>query len=238
VHGYGQYCPVAVGTELVADRWTVLVVRELMVGAHRFNDIERGLPRISRSLLVDRLRRLERAGIVERRPLPGGRASEYHLTPAGRDLERVVWSLGEWAVRWSFADPREDQIDGGLLLWRFRQGVRLDRVPAGRTVVRFRLTGERPLSAWLVIRPDEASVCLRHPGFGEDLVVTADNRELHRVWLGRTSIGKAMAAGLVRLEGPPPLVRGFPRWFAWSPFSPTVRRASAQGGSGAGEAIR
>jgi len=238
VQGYGQYCPVAVGTELVADRWTMLIVRELMVGAHRFNDIERGLPGISRTLLVDRLRRLERAGILERRPPPGGRAAEYHLTEAGRDLERVVWSLGEWAVRWAFADPRGDQVDGRLLLWRFRQGVRLDRVPTGRTVVRFRLTGEDPISAWLVITPDEASVCLRHPGFREDLVVIADNRELHRVWLGRTSIGRAMAAGLVRLEGPPPLVRAFPRWFAWSPFNPSVRRAAERQRPGGAEAIR
>src|SRR5439155_21284927 len=117
MRSYGQYCPVAVAAELLADRWTLLIVRELMVGSHRFNEIERGLPRISRSLLSGRLRQMERAGLVERRPLAVGSGSGYHLTEAGADLKPIVRELGHWAVRWAFADPRDDQLDGGLLLW-------------------------------------------------------------------------------------------------------------------------
>jgi DNA-binding HxlR family transcriptional regulator len=229
MRSYGQYCPVAVAAEVLADRWTLLIVRELMVGSHRFNEIERGLPHISRSLLAGRLRQMEQAGLVERRPLAAGSGSGYHLTEAGEDLKPIVSQLGYWAVRWAFADPREDQIDGGLMLWWAHRLVRLDRVPPGRTVIRFKLTGAKPARAWLVMTPEEASVCVRPPGFADDLAVTADNRELHRVFLGRTTLGQAMADGLVRIEGRAALVRGFPRWFALSPYAAEVARQSRPG---------
>jgi DNA-binding HxlR family transcriptional regulator len=228
MRSYGQYCPVAVAAEVLADRWTVLIVRELMVGSHRFNEIERGLPRISRSLLSGRLRQMERAGLVERRSAGGGRAG-YHLTEAGEELRPIIRELGFWAVRWAFADPREDQIDGALVLWWAHRLVRLAEVPQGRTVIRFRLNGARPVRAWLVITPGEASVCVRPPGFAEDLTVTADNRELHRVFLGRISLGQAMADGLVSIEGPTQLVRAFPSWFALSPYAPAVARRARPG---------
>jgi DNA-binding HxlR family transcriptional regulator len=229
MRGYGQYCPVAVAAELLADRWTLLIVRELMVGSHRFNEIERGLPRISRSLLAGRLRQMERARLVERRPLATGSGSGYHLTPAGEDLKPLIRQLGYWAVRWAFADPRDDQIDGGLVLWWLRLAVRRDEVPAGRTVIRFRLTGVKPARAWLVMTPDEVSVCVRPPGFPDDLAVTADNRALHRVFLGRTTLGQAMADGLVQVEGPPMLVRDLPRWFSWSPYATEVASRARPG---------
>jgi DNA-binding HxlR family transcriptional regulator len=229
MRSYGQYCPVAVAAELLADRWTLLIVRELMVGSHRFNEIERGLPRISRSLLAGRLRQLERAGLVERRPLASGSGAGYHLSEAGQDLKPIVRQLGHWAVRWAFADPREDQIDGGLMLWWAHRLVRLDRVPPGRTVIRFTLTGAKPARAWLVITPDEVSVCVRPPGFVDDLTVTADNRELHRVFLGRTTLGQAMADGLVRLDGRPASVSGFARWFALSPYAGEIARHARSG---------
>jgi DNA-binding HxlR family transcriptional regulator len=229
MRSYGQYCPIAVAAELLADRWTLLIVRELMVGSHRFNEIERGLPRISRSLLAGRLRQMERAGLVERRPLATGRGSGYHLTDAGQDLKPIVRELGFWAVRWAFADPRDDQVDGALLLWWLRLAVRKDHVPPGRTVVRFRLSGGRPARAWLVMTPDEVSVCVRAPGFPDDVSVTASTRELQRVFLGRTTLGQAMSDGLVQIEGPLPLVRAFPGWFSWSPYSAEVARMARPG---------
>jgi DNA-binding HxlR family transcriptional regulator len=218
-----------VAAELLADRWTLLIVRELMVGSHRFNDIERGLPRISRSLLAGRLRQMERAGIVERRPLASGRGAGYHLTEAGEDLKPIVRELGHWAVRWAFADPRDDQVDGALVLWWLRLAVRRVRVPPGRTVVRFRLSGGRPARAWLVMTPDEVSVCVRAPGFADDVSVTADTRELMRVFLGRTTLGQAMADGHVQVDGPPALVRALPGWFSWSPYAAEVARLQRPG---------
>jgi DNA-binding HxlR family transcriptional regulator len=223
---HGQYCPVAIGTEMVGDRWTILILRELLVGSTRFNEIARGVPRMSRTMLADRLRRLERAGLVARPPSPDGRGAEYRLTPAGADLREVVWALGEWAVRWSFDDPREDVVDGSLLLWRMAQGVIPERVPPGRVVLRVRLTGADPMTAWMVFEDGRATVCLQHPGFEEDVVMRADNVALHRVHAGRIPLGEAMAAGQVRLEGPRALVRALPGWFAWSPFHAAVRRAA------------
>lgn len=221
---HGQYCPVAIGSELVGDRWTLLILRELIVGSRRFNEIARGVPRMSRSLLTERLRRLERVGLIEHRPGADGRGSEYVLTPAGSDLKDVVWALGEWAVRWSFGDPEEDVVDGRLLLWRISQGVVTERLPGPRTCVRVRLTGVDPMTGWLVLEREGSSVCLRDPGFADDVVVRADNLALHRVHAGRTSLGEAMARGEVEIEGPTGLVRALPGWFAWSPFHASVRR--------------
>lgn len=223
----GQYCPVAIGTEVVGDRWTLLILRELLVGSTRFNEIARGLPRISRTLLTERLRRLERMGLVERRRGADGRGVEYALTPAGADLREVVWALGEWAVRWSFEDPDEQMVDGRLLMWRLCQSVRTDRLPPRRVVVRFRLTGADAMTAWLLLEPEEgASVCLRSPGPGDDVTVRADNAALHRVNAGRTSLGDAMARDEVAIQGPDELVRALPGWFAWSPFHAAVRRVA------------
>jgi DNA-binding HxlR family transcriptional regulator len=114
---YAEYCPIAVGAEVFGDRWTPLVLRELMIGERRFNDIHRGLPKMNRTLLVQRLRSLERRGIIERHATAGGRNVEYCLTEAGHELEPIVWALGEWAARWAFGDPADEQLDVGWLVW-------------------------------------------------------------------------------------------------------------------------
>lgn len=160
-------------------------------------------------------RRLERVGIVERRPGP-----TYHLTESGRDLEAVVWSLGDWALQWLFGDPAKEHLDGAHLMWRVRQGILADEVPEGRTVVQFDFPGaHRGRTIWLVLDPDGSSVCERDEGFDVDLYVTADIREFMRIWLGRSTWAAALDTGKLRLDGPPRLVRGFPRWFTRSPFA-------------------
>ncbi len=121
MHPYGQYCPVARAAELLADRWTVLIVRELLADVTHFNELERGLPHISRSLLAERLRRLECAGVLERRAAPRGKPTEYRLTSAGRELQRVIDDLGEWGARWAFGDPRPNELDPVILLWWMRR---------------------------------------------------------------------------------------------------------------------
>ena len=123
MHRYGQYCPIARTTEILADRWTILIVRELLVDVNGFNELERGLPGISRPLLVERLRRLVRTGVLERRATKRGRRVEYRLTPAGRDLRPIIRKLGEWGVRWAFGDPRPNELDPGILLWWMRRRV-------------------------------------------------------------------------------------------------------------------
>src|SRR5215470_20370499 len=131
MHLYGQYCPVARATEILADRWTPLIIRELLAGIRHFNDLDRGLPGISRALLVDRLRRLERTKLLERRQSAEGRVTEYHLTPAGRELQRVIDVLGRWGARWAFGDPRVTELDPIVLLWWMKRRVYRQRLPAG-----------------------------------------------------------------------------------------------------------
>jgi DNA-binding HxlR family transcriptional regulator len=140
---YKQYCPVARASEILADRWTPLIVRELILGSHRFNEIERGLPGISRSLLASRLRDLEDAGVVERLPSAQSNVAAYHLSEAGRDLKTVIETLGAWGVRWAFGEPRPEELDAGLLVWRIHQRINRELLPERRTVVEFDFTGPR-----------------------------------------------------------------------------------------------
>jgi DNA-binding HxlR family transcriptional regulator len=227
MRSYGQYCPVARATEILADRWTPLIIRELLAGVSRFNEIERGLPGISRTLLAERLRGLEGAGVVERRATADGRVAEYRLTQAGTDLQRVIDAVGEWGVHWAFGDPRPDELNPGLLLWQMRRRVHLDRLPNRRVVVQFDFRGARCESDWFVMDPEEVSVCLHHPGFDVDLVVTADLAAFYRVWLGRTTLAEAVRVGLVELDGRRDLQKVFWDWFAWSPMADAVRAAAA-----------
>jgi DNA-binding HxlR family transcriptional regulator len=225
MHLYGQYCPVARASEILADRWTPLIVRELLAGLHHFNDLDRGLPGISRALLVERLRRLEQMGIVERRVGPEVRAVEYFLTRAGQELQRVIDVLGGWGARWAFGDPRPSELDPIVLLWWMRRRVHRHRLPARRVVIQFDFYGGRAGTYWLVLERTDVSVCLQHPKFDVDLRVTADIAGFYRVWLGRTTLGQATRDGLVRLDGMPGAVRAFPHWFSWSPMAEAVRGA-------------
>jgi len=229
---YRQYCPVARASEVLADRWTPLIVRELIAGSHRFNEIERGLPGISRSLLVSRLRHLEDAGVVERLPGAHAKVAEYHLSEAGRDLKPVIEALGAWGAHWAFGDPRPEELDAGLLVWRIHQRIDRERLPERRVVVEFDFTGPRGRRVWLLLQPHEASVCVTPPGFDADLVVRADLALFYRVWVGRVEYGAAVRSDALVVEGPPALARQLPRWLLWSAMARFVRdgeRAPARG---------
>lgn len=221
---YGQYCPVSLGSEVLADRWTPLIVRELLIGSTRFNDIERGLPGISRTLLSQRLRHLERKGVVVTRPASGGRGNEYHLTPAGEDLEPVLMALGEWTVRWRFTEPEPADVDPVTITWWMHRRVDADRLPDRRVVIEFDYQGADATQIWLVLDRGDPSVCVKHPGFDSDVVVTTDTVSMMRVFSGIDTLAEAVANGTVDLAGTPSLTRGFGRWFTWSPFLPAVRR--------------
>jgi DNA-binding HxlR family transcriptional regulator len=223
VKSYGEYCPIAMGAEAIGDRWTPLVLRELICGSERFSDIHRGIPRMSRTLLAQRLKQLQRLGVIERRPGP-----TYHLTPAGRDLEAVVWGIGDWAMQWLFGDPAQEHLDGAHLMWRVRQRIVPDELPPRRTIVRFDFAGaQRGKTVWLVLDPGGSSICERDEGFDVDLHVQADIATFMRVWAGRTTWQDAIDAGQMTFDGPRPLVRAFPRWFALSPFATRGARGAA-----------
>jgi DNA-binding HxlR family transcriptional regulator len=224
MRSYAQYCPVAKATEILGERWTLLIVRELLGGASGFNELQRGLPGISRSVLAQRLRELERAEIVRRRTGPKGRTLAYRLTPAGRDLASVVQAVGEWGASWAFTDPLPDELDPDLLVVWMARHVDRGRLPEGKTVLQFDF--EAPdRRYWMVLEPEEVSVCLQHPGFDVDLHVRVDTATLYRIYLGRADLGGAMKAGKLTLEGPAQHREAFGRWFTMSLFAPASRAA-------------
>jgi DNA-binding HxlR family transcriptional regulator len=224
MRSYAQYCPVAKASEILGDRWTLLIVREMLGGASGFNELQRGLPGISRSVLTDRMRALERAEVIERRTGPKGRTLEYRLTSAGRDLQPVVQAIGEWGATWSFTDPRPEELDPDLLIVWMARHVDRQRLPPNRTVVKFDFRDPKR-RYWMVLEPSEVSVCLQHPGFDVDLEVSVDTTTLYRVYLGRAELSGAIRAGQLTMSGPRALQRGLGLWFTWSAFAPASRSA-------------
>jgi DNA-binding HxlR family transcriptional regulator len=220
---YGRFCPVSVASEVLADRWTLLVVRELILGNTRFNDIARGLPGISRSLLTQRLRHLERKGVVELWPSSSGRGNEYHLTSAGKELEGVVDSLGRWVVEWMFDDLDPHDVEPVTLMWWMHRRIDEERLPPGRVVVQFDHTTPRRQTIWIVLDRGEASVCMHHPGFDPDIVVTTPTPALAEVFQGYQTWAHAVSSDAIRVEGPPRLVKSLPRWFLRSPWAEATR---------------
>ena len=227
--GYGQFCPIAQAAEVLTERWTPLVLRELaLTGSCRFNDIQRGVPLMSSSLLSKRLRQLERAGIVERRQRLGGKGTDYHLTPAGQELAPVLVQIGIWSERWLRRPIFEATPDTGLLMWWVRSTVKADALPTGRTVIHFhfRRAPEKLRNFWLVL-PD-ADLCLTDPGFGVDVIVRSDAKTLTAVWMGDVALGAALGSGAIELEGPRQLVRSFPKWFGLHPLFAGVDHPSSR----------
>lgn len=222
VTDYGSYCPIAMGTEVLADRWTPLVLRELTLGNTRFNDIARGLPGISRSLLVQRLKHLERKGVVETFPLSTGRGSEYRLTPAGRDLEPLLIALGKWSVHWLFQAIDPHDVDAITLMWWMHRRIDTERLPDGRVVVQFDHTAPEKMSLWFVFERREVSVCNQHPGFDVDVVVSTSTPVLAEIFAGYTRWPTALADERLTVTGAPKLTKALPNWFLWSPFREDV----------------
>ncbi|MGH2528584.1 MAG: winged helix-turn-helix transcriptional regulator [Actinomycetota bacterium] len=221
-----EYCPLTRSLDLFGGRWGLLVVRELLRGVSRFNELERSLPGISRSTLAQRLRHLEREAIVERNVVDDGRGTEYHLTNAGRDLTRVLDAMGMWGVRWLVPDRRPSEIDpDGLMQW-IRRHVILRELPDRRVVIRFELQSRSRRFFWLILRTGEASLCPEHPGFEEDVFVSAHPIDLYRLVVGQQSLAHAIDEGLVRVDGPPVLVRSLPRWFLFRASGPPIAAGS------------
>jgi DNA-binding HxlR family transcriptional regulator len=229
---YGQYCPVARASEILADRWTPLIMRELLSGSRHFNEIQRGLPGISRSLLVSRLQHLEENGILERHTGAGPHVSEYVLTEAGTELRDVIQHLGAWGVKWAFSDPDPEELKPELLVWKIHQRIDRRELPTGRTVLEFDLSGRKPRRLWLVMSPQEVSVCLKPPGFDSDLILRADVAVLFRVWLNQIDYEIALRRGELVVDGTPALARRLPHWFMWSPMAPFVRACRERQGRG------
>ncbi len=231
---YRQFCPVAKAAEIFAERWTPLIMRELLLGSHRFSEIEAGVPRMSKSLLAQRLRFLQRAGLIERRLGPDGRSPEYHLTLAGQELWDVVEQLGVWGQRWANLELAPDDIDPDLLMWDLHRRINWDQVPDQRVVIQFDFSGMRTGNYWLVLDRGDASVCLIDPGFETDLLVAADTLAFHQIWVGHLTFAAALRRQVIHIDGPRDLARGFPNWLALSMFAHIAPVAVAAPASAAG----
>ena len=215
---YGQYCPIARGSEIFAERWTPLIIRNLHLGCASFCEILEGAPGLSRTLLSQRLKQLERFGIVESSPKPDGRGSRYELTPAGRDLFKVCQLLGEWGAAWLEIAP--EHLDPFVALWSMCHVLRRDLLPDGRVVIRFDFTrGQRHERYWLLIERGDTEICKEYPGLDEDLYVTAEAEAFVKWHAGRLSWAEATRDGRIQLHGPSRLVRAFPTWNGRSLFA-------------------
>lgn len=229
---YGQYCPIAKSLQVLGGRWTLLIVRELLLAdSRRFSDLTKGLPRLSRSVLAERLRQLGAAGIVERSEGEG--EVRYRLTRAGQELRPVLEALLAWGAKWAFEEPEEDDLDPVLLMWWVRNGVRTERLPEGRTVVQFEFRAVEQ-RFWLVLERDDASLCLKRPRFDVDVFVDADLAAFYEVWLGRRDYWEAVACGRIAVEATPELERAFPSWLTCSPAAEAVQQGMRERGRLAG----
>lgn len=227
--GYGQYCPLALATELLCRRWTVLVVSRLLDGCTTFNEIHRGVPRISPSLLSQRLAELADAGIVKRRKCGRHNGHVYELTDAGRDLNDIVDRLAVWGQHWA-RDMEMDDLDPGFLAWSMHLRLNTEAMPPGHTVLQFEFTGA-PADCrrfWLVVTDGAVDMCLKHPGFETDLLVEADLRTFVEAWRGFRDLESEIRAGRIRLTGPRELKRGLPKWLLLSSLSPYPRQRAGR----------
>ena len=225
--GYGQFCPVSMAAEIFCTRWTAVLMRELLSGSKRFNDLRRGLPRMSPTLLSLRLKELQSAGIVAVSVGPGGQ-NEYHLTEAGRDLKEVVMALGHWGQKWVESRLSLRNLDPSLLMWDMRRSLDLGNLPAERCTIQFLYPelAKANQAWWIVIEDGVADLCSTDPGREVDLLVQGSLRAMTAIWMGITTVAAETALGNIAVDGNQILVGSLQRWLGLSPFARTERRVA------------
>ena len=227
--GYGQFCPVSKAAEILNERWTLLVVRELLCGSRRFNDLRRGVPLMSTSLLSQRLKALQEYGVIERRSAKSGRGGEYFLTPAGEELRPIVLSFGEWGQRWIRSQIQEADLDAGLLMWDMRRTIDANAFPTQRVAIAFEFTDvpEKEGYWWLVVEDGDVELCWEDPGTPIDLYVFSDLQTMTQIWMGDISVSEARRQDLIDLQGSRAIIRAMPRWLTRSLFATVPRPREA-----------
>jgi DNA-binding HxlR family transcriptional regulator len=227
--GYGQFCPIARASEVFAERWTPLIVREIMSDHHHFSEILKGLHSISPSMLGQRLRSLEQKGVIETRPNPTGRGSTYYLTDAGSQLAEIVRGLGIWGQQW--LEVQRQHLDADVAMWAILTHLHPDKLPSRRRVVRFEFRDDKR-RYWLVLRRDDPDLCYSDPGFGDDLVIRTDLECITRVYLGELRLADARRSGRLDVVGSRELARGLDEWFPVSSFGAHARPVKFDRSSG------
>jgi DNA-binding HxlR family transcriptional regulator len=218
---YRQFCPVAMAAEILCTRWTIVLLREMIAGSTRFNDLRRGVPRMSPALLSQRLKELEEAGVVERRRARGD-APEYHLTRAGEELKPIIEAFGVWGQRWVQSDLSLQHLDAQLLMWDMRRSLDLDPMPKRRSVIQFQYPDapHAHRAWWLIVDPrEEVDLCMIDPGHDVDLFVVSDLRTMTAIWMGLDSVRAAVRSDRVTLTGDKRLAADMQTWLGLSPFA-------------------
>jgi len=219
--GFGQFCPVAKATEVLGERWTPLIIRELLCNDQSFNSLRKGVPLMSPSLLSSRLKTLEAAGVIDR--IKTDKAVTYRLTDAGEELREIVEQLGVWGQRWVRSDMSKADLDPTLLMWDMHRRIDTSKMPRGRTVLRFEFV-DYPAKMrlfWLVITDDEVDVCMKDPGFDVNLYVQSTLKVMTHIWMGDTTVTKERREGTLRLEGDGQLKKTMPAWITCGHFAGT-----------------
>lgn len=222
---YSQFCPVAMAAEILGGRWTLVLLREFYAGSTRFNDLRRGVPRMSPALLSKRLKELEDHGVIQRRLVrKHPETYEYHLTEAGEGLKPVIESIGIWGQRWVESEPSLDKLDPGLLMWDMRRNIRVDLMPPRRVTVEF-IFPDQPVKYWMICDPNAGvDLCSVDPGFDVDLFVNASLRTMTAIWMGLETVRHARDAGGLDIVGDADVASGMQDWLGLSPFAPEKKR--------------
>lgn len=225
--GYGQFCPVAMASEILCSRWTTLVIREMLMGTTRFNDLRRGVPRMSPALLSKRLKELERAGVVQVVANANG-TTEYHLSPAGEDLRPIVLGIGTWGQRWVESQLSLRNLDPALLMWDMRRNLNPRPLPKRRCTIQF-LYPELPEAKqnyWMVVDGTSVDLCGFDPGFDVDLLVTSSLKSMTAIWMGLSAVRREVEAGRIEFDGDPNIANAMQQWLGLSTFAGEVRKVS------------
>lgn len=212
--GYGQFCPVAKASEIITTRWTPLVLRELLCGSSRFNEIRRGVPLMSPTLLSKRLKELEEAGVISCSPVAGSKANEYRLTDCGEELRPIILALGLWGKRWVESALESGDWNAGTLMWDIRRMLDPSAMPDGRNVIQFDFN-DAPKEMrrwWLVVEEGDTDLCQSDPGYEVDLYLSSDVRTLARVWIGKDKLSAALDDGALEAIGSNALRKDMLAW--------------------------
>ena len=211
---YGQFCPVAKATEIIGEKWNLLILRELLLGTSRFNDFQRSMSRISPTVLNKRLKHLEDTGIIIKKRLSGQKGYEYRLTPMGRELEPVVEDVAIWGQKWARGQMTDEELDVELLMWDIHRRIETKSLPDGETVLAFAFSDlDKYKSWWLVISRDDVDLCTQDPGKDVDLYISTDLRTMVEVWQGDTDLKTALTEERILATGSTRLIRSMADWF-------------------------
>lgn len=217
---YGQFCPVAKATEIIGEKWTVLILRELLLGSTRFSELQKALSRISPTLLSRRLKLLEQKGLLVKKSPPGQRSAEYRLTACGRELQPLIEHLAVWGMRWARGQMSDDELDVEFLMWDLQRRLVTDCFPEGETVLCFNFEElQEHKTWWMVARDSEVDLCTENPGRDVDLYINTSVRTLVEIWHGDIKLGRAKRDDKLRVHGNAPLSRSMEQWLGISPFA-------------------